>query len=311
MTDLQQAVEDYLAVRRALGFELRGLGSALRNFAGFVAEQGATHITTELALGWAQKSPNAQPAQWANRLGMIRRFAHYHRATDPRTEIPPQDLLPHRYTRRPPYIYSDSEIERLIQAAHQMPSASGLYAHTFATLLGLLAVTGMRISEPLHLDDQDVDLDQGVLTIKRTKFRKSRLVPVHPSTQQVLKGYRAKRNRVFPRATTTRFFVSERGTALAAQVVRRAFVQISRQIGLRGPTDSRGPRLHDLRHRFAVCTLLNWYRSGVDVEHHAPELASYLGHTYVKDTYWYLSATPELLHLAAARLDDPPHGSRP
>ncbi len=311
MTDLQQAVEGYLATRRALGYELQGLGSALRGFASFVAAQGASHITTELALNWAQKSAHAQPAQWANRLGMIRRFAQYHNVADPRTEIPSQDLLPHRYTRTTPHIYSDIEIERLIQAAHQLPSRCDLHPHTLATLFGLLAVSGMRISEALHLDDQDVDLDEGVLTIQRTKFRKSRLVPIHPSTQQALERYRAKRNRVFPRATTGRFFVSECGRELAAQLVRRTFAQLSRQTGVRGPTDSRGPRLHDFRHRFAVRTLLDWYRNGVDVERHAPQLATYLGHTYVKDTYWYLSATPELLHLAAARLDGPSQRSRP
>jgi integrase len=212
-------------------------------------------------------------------------------------------MLPHRYGRTPPYIYTDGEIRRLIAVARQLPSATGLRAATYATLLGLLAVTGLRISEALALNRADVNWSEAVLTIRRTKFGKSRLVPVHPSTQRALRRYTRLRDRVYPTPPTESVFVSERGARLTQWTVRYTFNRLSRRIGLRGPADRRGPRLHDLRHRLAVDTLLRWYRAGVDVERHLPALSTYLGHGHVADTYWYLSAVPELLRLAAARLE--------
>jgi integrase len=212
-------------------------------------------------------------------------------------------LLPHRYARKPPYIYTGREIKRLIAVARQLPSATGLRPATYATLFGLLAVTGLRISEALALNRADVDGAQAVLTIRRTKFGKSRLVPVHPATQRALARYARRRDRVYPKPMTESFFVSEHGARLTQWTVRYTFNRLSRRIGLRGPADRRGPRLHDLRHRLAVDTLLRWYRAGVDVERHLPELSTYLGHRHVADTYWYLSAVPELLRLAAARLE--------
>lgn len=303
MSDLQKVLEEYLAVRRTLGFELRLAGGALHNFVSFLEQEGASFITTELALRWATQPIDAQPATWAARLGMIRRFAKYLSAADPRTEIPPQGLLPHRYHRKPPYIYRDEEIKRLIDATKKLGSSTGLRECTYSTLFGLLAVTGMRMSEPIALDRDDVDLTNGVLTIRRTKFGKSRLIPVHPSTQRVLRNYACMRDGIYPKPKTPSFFVSERGTRLTEWSVRWTFVQLSHRIGLRGPSDRHGPRLHDLRHGFAARTLLGWYRAGMNVEKHMPFLATYLGHVHVADTYWYLQAIPELLQLAAMRLE--------
>ena len=303
MSPLRQAVDEYLALRRGLGFSLRGPGAMLHQFAAFLEREGAPYITRELALRWATQPASAQPAHWATRLSTVRRFAQFWSASDPRTEVPPLGLLPHRYGRTPPYIYTEGEIRRLIAVARQLPSATGLRPATYATLLGLLAVTGLRISEALALNRDDVNGAEAVLTNRRTKFGKSRLVPVHPSTQRALDRYARRRDRVDPTPTTESVFVSERGARLTQWTVRYTFNRLSRRIGLRGPADRRGPRLHDLRHRLAVDTLLRWYRAGVDVERHLPALSTYLGHGHVADTYWYLSAVPELLRLAAARLE--------
>jgi integrase/recombinase XerD len=303
MTLLRKAVDDYLAMRRALGFELRLAGGMLRHFASFLERQGASHVTTDLALRWAKRPVGVQPAQWANRLGVVRRFAQFLSASDQRTEIPPVGLLPFRYQRKPPYIYRDEEIERLLRAAHRIHSSTGQRAASYSTLIGLLAVTGLRISEALGLDDRDIDLTEGVLAIRRTKFGKSRLVPLHPSTTCALRRYMRARDRILPVRPTDAFFVGEQGRRLTEWTVRWTFIKLSREIGLRGPTDRRGPRLHDLRHRLAVRTLIGWYRKGVDVERRLPILSTYLGHGHVTDTYWYLTAVPELLRLAADRFE--------
>jgi integrase/recombinase XerD len=306
MSDLQHALDEYLVMRRALGHELRKDGVQLSRFIQFAEQEGASFITTELALRWAQQPADAQPAWWAQRLGMVRRFAEYRSAADTRTQIPPRGLIPHHYRRQPPYIYSDQEIERLRQAARKLPSPTGLSAATYDTLLGLLTVTGMRVSEAIQLDRQDVDLSAAVLTVRRTKFGKSRLVPFHVSTQKALATYQALRDQIHARPKTPSFFLSEQGRRLYITTVDLTFAGLSRETGLRGPCDRRGPRLHDLRHRFAVHTLLNWYRSGVDVERHLHKLATYLGHSHVSHTYWYLTAVPELLQWASLRREQ--HG---
>jgi len=303
MSPLRTAVDEYLALRQGLGFSLQLPGALLRDFATFLEREGASYITRELALRWAQHPATAQPAHWARRLSTVRRFAQFWSASDPRTEVPPLGLLPYRYRRTPPHLYTAGEIRRLIGAAQQLPSATGLRPATYATLLGLLAVTGLRISEALALNRDDVDWADAVLTIRRTKFGKSRLVPVHPSTTRALARYARRRDRVYPTPKTESVFVSERGARLTQWTVRWTFNRLSRGIGLRGPADRRGPRLHDFRHRLAVTTLLRWYRAGMDVERHLPALSTYLGHGHVADTYWYVSAVPELLRLAAARLE--------
>ena len=299
---LRDALEEYLNVRRALGFRLQNSGGLLKRFVSYAEQEGASSITTELALRWAMEQKKCQPAQWASRLSTVRIFARYMKALNPGTEVPPHGLLPYRFRRTQPYLYADEEITRLIQAARKLPSPLGLRAATYSTLFGLLAVTGMRMSEPIALDRDDVDLTRGILTIRRTKFGKSRIVPVHDSTREALRHYVKLRDRLFSR--TRSFFVSERGGRLTVWSARRTFVALSRRIGLRGPKDSHGPRLHDLRHRFAVQTLLGWYRAGFNVEQHLPELSAYLGHAHVNDTYWYISAVPELLQLATLRLED-------
>lgn len=303
MSDLRAALQEYLTVRRALGFKLRLSGRLLQRFIDFAEQEGATFITTELALRWAMQPAQAQPAQWANRLGMVRRFAQYRRAVDPLTEVPPPNLLPYQYRRPAPYLYSDDEVRRLIRAARQLSSVTGLRPYTYATLFGLLAVTGMRTNEPLQLDREDVDLSHGVLTVRGAKFGKSRYVPIHASTQRALRRYAMQRDHRCVNPQSPSLFVSERGTRVTEWSLRWTFVKLSHEIGLRGPADSHGPRLLDFRHRFAVNTLIRWYRAGIDVEQHLPELATYLGHAHITDTYWYLTAVPELMHLAVRRLE--------
>ncbi len=313
MNPLQDGLQRYLALRRSLGFELRTSGTALDNFVRFLEAEGASHITTELALRWATKPVGAQTATCSQRLGIVRCFATWLTAFDPRTEVPPQGLLPHRYHRRRPYIYSDDEIGRIVRTATKLSSPKGLKGRTYSTIFGLLAVTGMRLSEALSLDRNDVDLAEGHLFIRRTKFGKSRLVPVHTSTRAALRAYAKIRGRLFPRPETKAFFLSEHGTRIMQWGTRYNFAQVSRRVGLRPPGKGygRGPRLHDMRHRFAAQTLINWYRAGLDVEREIPKLATYLGHVHVSDTYWYIEAVPELLQLATKRLSRRSRGEKP
>jgi integrase len=302
MSDLQTALEEYLALRRTLGYKLSVVGGLLQRFVQYLEEKNTPFITTELAVEWSIQ-PKCDPSQWACRLGIARRFAQYRSAADPRTQIPPMGLLPHRYHRKPPYIYSDDEIARLIRAAGQLSSPLGLRAATYSTLFGLVSITGMRISEPINLDWEDVDLAQGILTARQSKFGRSRLVPVHPTTQNVLCKYASLRDRIFPRPKTVSFFVSESGRRLTYSALLQTFIRLLHQIGLRGSSNRRRPRIHDLRHGLAIRTLLHWYRAREDVEQRMPVLTTYLGHAQVASTYWYLSATPQLFRLIVGRLD--------
>ena len=303
MNTLRQALEEYLALRQAMGFGVRHARLPLGRFIEFLEQQEAMYITNELALQWATEPRAAQPAEWSRRLSLVRGFARYRSATDPRTQIPAAGVLSCRPPRASPYLYINAEIGQLLQAAAHLSSATGLRAHTHVAAFGLLAVTGMRVAELVGLDDQDVDLTLGHLTIRQGKFGKSRLLPFHPTTREALRHYVAERDRCYPIPRTPSFLISEQGARLTHWSIRRTFVTLSRQIGLRGPADSHGPRLHDFRHRFAVEVLLRWYREGVDVERRLPELSTYLGHVKVGDTYWYLSATPELLQWALERLE--------
>jgi integrase/recombinase XerD len=303
MSPVRTALMEYLALRRALGFKLQTTESTLRQFVHFAEREGALWITTDLALRWATQPQGVQPAHWATRLGMVRGLAQYCRALDTRTEVPPHGLLPYRYRRQPPYIYNEQEITHLLTAARHLASVTGLRPATYTTFLGLLAVTGMRLSEALHLDRTDVEIPHGSLTIRQTKFGKTRCLPLHPSTREALHQYARFRDQLWSRPSTMRFFLSERGIPLTAWSVQRTFVQLSHQIGLRRATDRCGPRLHDLRHSFAVRTLLHWYRTGADVEQRMPILSAYLGHAHVNDTFWYLSATPELFREVTRHLD--------
>ena len=302
MKDLLSLLDEYLATRRALGASLTQAERMLNSFLAFLAEHQAACMTTQLALQWATEPRPAQPAHYARRLSAVRGFARYASAADPRHEVPPKGLLPLQSRRATPYIYNDQQIADLIGAAQQLSGSRGLRAATYSTLLALLAVTGMRSSEPLRLDRSDVDLVSGVLTVRHAKFGKSRYLPLHESTRQALAAYALLRDRICPLPSEPAFFLSERGTRIAQNTLQQTFVQLSGQVGLRSPSDSHGPRLHDLRHRFAISALLRWYREGVDVEQRLPRLSTYLGHAHVSYTYWYLSATPELLQLAARRL---------
>jgi len=306
MSELRHAMEQYLRLRRSLGFALREPEAVLRRFVAFAEREGASSITTDLVLRWTRQPSRAQPATWASWVAIVRRFARWWSATDARTEVPPEGLLPHRFRRQRPYIYSDDEIERLLRATAQLPSAHGLRALTYCTFFGLVAATGMRMSEGLALDRGDVDLEEGILTVRRTKFGKSRLVPLHASTREALARYAAQRDGLLRRVETAAFFASEHGRRITQWSARYHFARVSQQIGLRPPAaghrHGHGPRLHDLRHRFAVRTLIGWYRMGLDVEREIPKLATYLGHVHVNDTYWYIEAVPELLQLATERL---------
>lgn len=308
MSVLFDAVDDYIGMRRSLGFKLREDEKMLHDFVEFLECEGASHITTTLALRWATQPASALPAHRVRRLSIVRLFARHWSATDPRTEVPPAGILPGRYHRTEPYIYKSEEILRLVTAAGRLRTRTGLRPLTYSTLVGLIAVTGLRVSESIALDRNDVDFSHGILTIRWTKFGKTRLVPIHPSTQEVLRQYSRRRDAIFPRATSPSFFISEQERRLTGWGAWRAFDQMSRECGLRPSSDRRWPRLHDLRHTFAVRTLLDWYRKGVDVERRIPHLSTYLGHGHVSDTFWYLSGVPELLQLAAERLDGPTAG---
>ena len=304
MKPLEQALKDYLRIRRSLGFRLREAEGLLRNFVTFLQAEGAPYITRELTVRWATQPATAQPATWAWHLGIVRRFALWQSGIDPRTEIPPVGLLPHRYRRKPPHIYSDEEIEKLLRRTQQLPSPQGLRASTYTTLFGLLVATGMRVNEALGLDRPDVDLKLGNLYIRRAKFGKSRYVPVHPSTVEALKRYADTRDRLFPTPLSPAFFISEQGGRITEWRARYTFAKLSQCIGLRpgAKGHGHGPRLQDMRHLFAARTLIYWYSSGLDVERELPKLSTYLGHVHVNDTYWYLQAVPELLQLATRRL---------
>lgn len=307
MTTLRAAVRTYLAMRRDLGFHLRETGRVLLQFVAFMEQQRATTITTRLALAWAQQPQTVQPAEWARRLSMVRIFARYRHAFDSRTEIPPDGLLPYRPQRARPYRYSDAEIQALLHAARHMPcryARAKLRPRVYYGLFGLLSVSGLRLGEARNLTLQDVDLQAAVLTIRGAKFGKTRLVPLHASTCQVLAEYRRRRHRHWAqRPVSAYLFVSSWGRRLGNGDIHRTFYALSRQIGLRGRADCQGPRIHDLRHRFAGKTLWRWYRTGEDPERRLPILSAYLGHVHVADTYWYLSAWPELMGEAMRRLE--------
>jgi integrase len=309
MTPLHRAVDDYLALRRQLGVTLHEAGRVLTAFAEYAAQAHAEYVTTALVLRWAAQLTHVSAATINGRFQMIRRFAEWRQLTDPRTEVPPADLLPGRYRRRPPRLYREDDIPRLLNAARQLRSAKGLRGHTYETLFGLLAVTGLRSSEVVALDDGDLDHRQASLFVRRTKFGKSRLVPLHASTMEALATYQAIRDRIVRHRLDDALFVSERGVRITQNAAEYTFARVSAQIGVRPRFRAhrlgRGyPRLHDLRHRFAIRTLVNGYRAGGPVDPLLPVLATYLGHVHVHDTYWYLEAVPELLQLATERLTD-------
>lgn len=302
MKSFTDSVKDYLAIRRSLGYELKESEKLLDQFIHFLMEENENHITTALALEWAMKPKNVTLAWWSQRLSIVRSFALYHQTEDQKTQIPPTHLLSYRPCRARPYIYSDEEISQLLRACLSL-SSHGLREQTYFTFFGLMVVTGCRISELLALDQNDFDEVNGWITIHDSKFKKSRLLPLHSTTLMQLKNYRKLRDQVYPHPETTAFFISDQGTRITKWSTRNVFIKISNQIGLRKPSDSFGPRIHDLRHRFTVKTILNWYRDDVDVHQKMPLLSTYLGHKKPSDTYWYLTGIPELLAQATHRLE--------
>ena len=305
MIALHKALAGYLATRRALGTKLREPGVTLGHFVDLLEAEGAEYVTAERAVRWATEPKGVQPATWTRRLGAVRQFAKWLCVTDPRTEVPPLSLLKAHHQRKPPYIFSDQEIEQLMAQASLLPSPTGLRALTHTTHIGLLASTGLRPGEALALDLQDVDLHSGILSVRWSKFGKSRFVPVHESVRTALTDYAVRRDDARPSRSTKAFLVSERGGRLAHNAARRTFAHLAQAIGIREVTEGRrigrGPRLQDIRHAFTTKRLVEWYRAGCDVERLMPGLSTYLGHADVHSTYWYIQAIPELLHLAAER----------
>jgi integrase len=309
MTPLSRAVDDYLALRRQLGVTLHETGRVLKAFAAYAARARAEYVTTALVLGWAAQRAAVSPATVHHRCQMIRRFAQWRQLTDTRTEVPAVDLLAARYRRRPPRLYREEDIPQLLVAARQLRSTKQLRGRTYETLFGLLIVTGLRSSEVVALDDSDLDHRHATLLVRRTKFGKSRIVPLHASTMAALTTYQAMRDRTVRHRRDDALFVSECGVRITQNSAEYTFARVSAQIGVRPRFRAhrlgRGfPRLHDLRHRFAIRTLIDGYRSGCAVDPLLPVLATYLGHVHVQDTYWYLEAVPELLQLATERLTD-------
>lgn len=312
MSAIRDALAQYVAVRRALGTKFREPALTLDHFVDFLEREGAEFITTELALRWATEPKSVQRATWARRLTLVRGFAAWLSAVDARTVVPPRRLLDSRRRRNAPHIYSQQEIERLMLEAAGLSSPTGLRGMTYSTLIGLLAATGLRPGEVLALDRSDVDLSNGILSVRQTKFGKSRFVPVEDSTRVALQRYAQQRDRFCSRRLDEAFLICERGVRLNGSTVRRTFAKMSCTIGLRtqaqGRRLGRGPRLQDFRHSFATAKLVEWYRAGLDVSRELPKLATYLGHVDVGLTYWYIEAVPELLQLASQYLSGKPPG---
>ncbi len=304
MKTLEEGVRDYLATRRAFGFRLDRYETDLYSFVRFLRDKESAHITTALTLEWSKQTRSRCPSEWARRLSRVRGFAQHWRALDPLTEVAPWALLPFQSNHARPYLYTTDEVKKLLEAALRLPPAGSLRAWTYYTLLGLVASTGLRLGEVLNLKTDHVDLVEGILFIENTKFGKSRLVPVDRSTTAVLVEYSERRDHFLHGRPAVRFLVSQRGTALIKCVVRKTFYHLSQETGLRKTFGGHGPRLHDFRHRFAIETLLRWYRSGEDIERRLPVLSTYLGHVRIEHTYWYLRACPELMGLAIARFED-------
>lgn len=301
MIALEQALNDYLRLRRGLGYELERDQPQLEQFIAFLEQAGAQRITTELALRWA-RIPNTEHAiVWRKRLSMVRQFARYLATIDPLNEIPPADLLPAHRPRIAPYIYAPQEIQALIAAARSLPQSPT--AALSATVIGVLAATGLRLREALALDRADVDLDDGVLDIRPCKNHRQRLVPLHPSATAALSRYARVRDEHCPNVATPAFFITSRGRRPDKPGFAKTFRALIAQAGLEGRGERVRPRPHDLRHTFAVRTLLNWYRDGEDVDRRMPTLSTYLGHVSPESTYWYLQSVPELQIRVAERLE--------
>ena len=304
MSTLREALTDYLRIRRRLGFEMPQDGRLLEGFVEFCEQAGAERITTQLALTWARTPVHAHPHSWRRRLGVVRGFARHVATIDPASEVPSTDLLPGHRPRLAPYIYTDAEIAALMAAAGRL--SPPLRAARHQTLIGLLAVTGMRPGEALALDRHDVDLGHGVVHVRAGKQNKQRKVPLHQTTIRALRVYARLRDTGFPEPAAPAFFLSATGRRMARGELNRTFTQLVREVGLDGRGSRARPRPYDLRHAVAVRTLLDWHEAGENVDRRMPLLSTYLGHTDPASTYWYLEAVPELLELISRRLEQLP-----
>jgi integrase/recombinase XerD len=305
---IRRAAEDYLQMRRALGYKLEIQGWMLDGFVSYLEQAGARTVTIEHAVAWATQPAQADPTYWSDRLSVARQFARHLQTLDPACEVPPTRLLPIRRRRAIPYLYTPEEIAALMDAAAELRGA--LHAATHRTLIGLMAVTGIRLGEAIGLDRDDVDPRHGLLRIIDSKFGKSREVALHASAMDALDAYGRLREELCPRPSCDAFFVSTAGTRLFASCVHRVFARLVRIVGPMPRSPRCRPRPHDLRHSFAVRTLLDWYATGADVQARLPSLSTYMGHVNPASTYYYLSAAPELLALAARRLEPAPKGPR-
>lgn len=306
MSALSAELDRYLEIRRGLGHQLRTDEGMLRRLVAFADAAGETHVSTALFLRWQGSFGQASRPTWAHRLTMVRIFARWLHGLDPRHEVPPQGLIPASNRRPRPYIYSEEEIRRIVAGAADLPSTNGLRGLTYAGLFGLIAVTGLRISEAISLSAEDVDLDAGVITVRHGKLGTERLLPVDDTTRIRLCAYGTERDRLLGRQPAS-FFVSDEGAPISDCAARYNFAAVCQAIGLR-PSQrfnrhGRGPRIHDLRHTFAVRTLVNWYRAGKDPGREMIRLMTYLGHRKPENTYWYIEAVPELLELASRRAE--------
>jgi integrase/recombinase XerD len=285
VSPLRQTLADYLSIRRAMGFHLDQAEKLLGQFVTYLEQRHAKTVTLEHALAWATLPADAAPRWWAHRLSTVRRFAAYLHTLDASAEVPPPGMIPAGPRRATPYLYSDADIDAIANAAATLPSP--LRAATFPTVVRLLATSGMRVGEVIGLDRVDLDTDGGLLTVRQAKFGRTRLVPLHPSTVAALAGYLRVRDNLLPSPPSPALFVSTVGTRLRYNDVWRTFHRLVGRVGLTARSRSCRPRIHDLRHSFAVGTLLDWYREGADVAARLPHLSTYLGHTNPKDTYWY------------------------
>ena len=302
MTPIREHATQYLEMRRALGFRLSTFGLRLISFVGYLEAQDMNVITTEAAVTWAMATGrDVEESTLSARLRVVRLFAQHLAVFDPATEIPPIDLFSHRYSRRPPHIYSSEETTAILDAADKLhPPLRGV---TLRAVISLLAVTGMRSGEACGLDLSDVAFDDDMLTVRNTKYGKHRYVPIHPTTTDALRRYRTIRDQLCPVRHTPAFFVSTWGNRLIPTYISHVFSDLRRKAKVTVSAGERAPRVHDLRHSFATKTLVEWYRDGVDVAARVSLLSTYLGHASPEDTYWYLTGTPELLARAAGRLD--------
>jgi integrase len=297
-------VQEYLSDRRHFGFSLTREGTQLLAFARFAEAHGYDgHLTEELAKAWAQYGTPRRLTS-ARRLDAVRRFSKYQRQFEPRTEVPQTGLFGPSIRRLTPHIYEAQEIDALLAAAARLPCPKGLRGATYATLFGLLAATGLRLSEALSLRRAGVDLTQGILTLVQSKFRRSRLVPLHISTTNMLAYYASLRDRAIPAPLQAEtFFVSARGISLNSRTVEYTFAKLRKQLGWQARGHHPAPRLHDMRHTFICNRLIAWYREGVDLDRAILSLSTYVGHTQVTDTYWYITGIPELMAIATQRFE--------